>query len=50
MFFQKKRFIQGDGTFDSALYLKLLDDARYAIKTGKKPGHFTRKETQPVVL
>lgn len=50
MFFQKKRFIQSDGTFDSTLFLKLLDDARYAIKTGKKPGHFTRKETQAIII
>ncbi len=50
MFFQKKRFIQPDGTFDSTLFLKLLDDARYAIKTGKKPGHFTRKETQWIII
>jgi|GEM_PF-1693753 len=50
MFFQKKRFMQSDGTFDSTLFLKLLDDARYAIKTGKKPGHFTRKETQSIII
>lgn len=50
MFLQKKRFIQPDGTFDSTLFQKLLNDARYAVKTGKKPGHFTRKESQPIVL
>lgn len=36
MLFQKKRFIQPDGTFDSILFQQLLNDARYAIKTGKK--------------
>ncbi len=48
--FRKKRFIQPDGTFDSTAFQQLLNDARYAIKTGKKPGHFTRKESQPIVL
>lgn len=46
MLFRKKRFIQPDGTFDSILFQQLLNDARYAIKTGKKPGHFVRKEAQ----
>lgn len=50
MFLQKKHFIQSDGSFDNTLFLKLLDDARYALKTGKKPGHFTRKETQPIII
>lgn len=50
MLFQKKCFIQPDGTFDSALFQQLLNDARYAIKTGKKPGHFTRKETQAIII
>lgn len=39
-----------DGTFDSILFQQLLNDARYALKTGKKPGHFTRKESQPIIL
>ncbi|MDD2891723.1 MAG: type II secretion system F family protein [Candidatus Gracilibacteria bacterium] len=50
MLFQKKRFVQPDGTFDSTLFQKLLNDARYSIKTGKKPGHFTRKESQAIVI
>lgn len=50
MLFQKKRFIQPDGTFDNALFQQLLNNARYALKTGKKPGHFLRKETQAVII
>ena len=50
MLFQKKRFIQSDGTFDSTLFQQLLGNARYALKTGKKPGNFTRKEAQPILI
>lgn len=50
MFFQKKRFINTDGTFDSALFQQLLNNARYAMKTGKKPGRFTKKQSQPILL
>lgn len=37
MLFRKKQFIQPDGTFDSTLFQQLLNDTKYAIKTGKKP-------------
>lgn len=50
MFFKSKRFIQPDGTFDSTLFLKLLNDSRTALKTGKQVGHFSKKTTQPVIL
>lgn len=50
MFFQKKRFIHTDGTFDSVLFQQLLNDARHAVKTGKKPGHFEKKQSQPIVF
>ena len=50
MLFQKKRFMNTDGTFDSTLFQQLLNNARYAMKTGKKPGHFTKKQSQPIVL
>ncbi|MDD5197735.1 MAG: type II secretion system F family protein [Candidatus Gracilibacteria bacterium] len=50
MLFRKKHFIQPDGTFDSTLFQQLLNDARYAIKTGKKPGHFVRKEPQSISI
>ncbi|MDD5376940.1 MAG: type II secretion system F family protein [Candidatus Gracilibacteria bacterium] len=50
MLFQKKSFMQPDGTFDSTPFQQLLNDARYAMKTGKKPGHFSRKETQSIII
>lgn len=50
MLFWKKRFIHPDGTFDSTPFQQLLSDARYAMKTGKKPGHFIKKESQPILL
>lgn len=50
MLFWKKRFIQPDGTFDSTLFQQLLNNARYAVKTGKKPGNFTRKESHPIII
>ncbi|OIP52256.1 hypothetical protein AUK10_03855 [Candidatus Gracilibacteria bacterium CG2_30_37_12] len=50
MLFGKKQFIQPDGTFNSALFQQLLNDTKHAIKTGKKPGHFTRKEAKPIIL
>lgn len=50
MLFWKKHFIQPDGTFDSTLFQELLGDTKHAIKTGKKPGHLTRKESKTIIL
>lgn len=50
MLFQKQKFIQGDGSFDSTLFAKLLDDARYAVKTGKKRSGVVRKEATQIII
>ncbi len=50
MLFGKKRFMHPDGTFNSTPFQQLLSDARYAMKTWKKPGHFIKKEAQPILL
>jgi type II secretory pathway component PulF len=49
MFF-KKNFIDKNWTFDNSKFLKILNDARYALKTWKKPAWLIIKNSKQIVL
>lgn len=50
MEFSKKRFLDKNWNFNSERFLKLLDNAKYALKTWKKPAWLLKKTTQWIII
>ena len=44
------KFIDNNWNFNNAKFLQILDDARYALKTWKKPAWIVTKTTQQIVI
>lgn len=49
-FLGKTKFIDNTGNFNNEKFLKLLDDARYALKTWKKPAWIVKKTTEQIII
>ncbi|EKD66429.1 MAG: general secretory pathway component, cryptic [uncultured bacterium (gcode 4)] len=49
-FLSKTKFIDSTGNFNNEKFLKLLDDARYALKTWKKPAWIVKKTTEQIII
>ena len=49
-FISKTKFIDNTWNFNNEKFLKLLDDARYALKTWKKPAWIVKKTTQQIII
>lgn len=48
--FKQKKFIDINWNFNSAPFMELINNAQYAIKTGKKPTWRSKKEVNQIVI
>ncbi|MDD2487199.1 MAG: type II secretion system F family protein [Candidatus Gracilibacteria bacterium] len=49
-FFNKVKYIDRNGNFNGEKFLQLLDNARYALRTGKKPAGIIKKTTEGIII